>query len=192
MVSVFPCFPYMVSVFPCLPYKVVLLIHLNVKATVLIRALPWMLHCPKGRYCNVTMIRPLLLHGICVDLSGSPSVAIVDCQSICYLLDLKVICCLFPWNNSIYICRIWGDCRSGIVLGLFNKCSGLQPSDTIWSCWLGRCRHAHTGKQLFVKSYHLSFQSVTVVISTYVCLYWIKGILWGRWLPSGCLSDRIK
>ena len=42
----------------------------------------WMLHCPKGRNCDVTMIRPLLFHGMRADLSGSPSGAIVDRQSI--------------------------------------------------------------------------------------------------------------
>ena len=42
-----------------------------------------------------------------------------------------------------------------------------------------------TGKQLFVKSYDLSFQSITVVISTYVCLYWMKGILCGYAIRSG-------
>ena len=62
----------------------------------------WTLHCPKGRYCDVTIIRPLLFHGMRTDLRGSPGAAIVDCQSIYYLLDFKRICFIFPWNNSTY------------------------------------------------------------------------------------------
>ena len=62
----------------------------------------WTLHCPKGRYCDVTMIRPLLFHGMRTDLRGSPGAAIVDCQSIYYLLDFKRTYFIFPWNNSTY------------------------------------------------------------------------------------------
>ena len=62
----------------------------------------WTLHCPKGRYCDVTIIRPLLFHGMRTDLRGSPGAAIVDCQSIYYLLDFKRIYFIFPWNNSTY------------------------------------------------------------------------------------------
>ena len=109
-----------------------------------------------GRYCDVTMIRSLLFHGA----------AIVHRQSINYLVDFKVICCIFPWNKSIYI--IGHNCRLGSVLGVFNKCSRLRPSDTLSSGWLGWHRHARTGK-IFVKSYDLSFQNVTVVIQTFVC-----------------------
>ena len=69
------------------------------------------------------------------------------------------------------------NCRLDRVLGVFNKFLGLLPSDTLSSCWLGGRRHARTGKQLFVKSCDLSFQNVTVFISTYVCLHWIKGII---------------
>ena len=50
------------------------------------------------------------------------------------------------------------------VLGVFNKCSGLWPSDTISSWWLGWHRYACTGKKVFVKLYDLSFQSVTLVV----------------------------
>ena len=89
-------------------------------------------------------------------------------------LDFKMIRCIFPWNNSTYIVR--RNCRLGGFLGVFHKYSGLRPSDTLSSCRLGWHRHARTAKQLFVKSYDLSFQSITLVISTYVCLYWIKGI----------------
>ena len=85
--------------------------------------------------------------------------------------------------NPIYI--IGRNCWLGRLLWVFNKCSGLRPSDTLSSCWLDWRRHARTGKQLFVKSYDLPFQSVTVFILAYVCLYWIKGIFWGYAIRSG-------
>ena len=34
--------------------------------------LPWTLHCPMGRYCDVTLLWPVLFHGIRADLSGTP------------------------------------------------------------------------------------------------------------------------
>ena len=98
MVSVFLCFPYMVSIIPHIPYMVMLPKHLNVMDIVLDRAFlcpAKTLHCPKRRHCDVTMIRPLLPHGIRADLSGSHDAAIVDRQSINYFLDFKVICCIF-------------------------------------------------------------------------------------------------
>ena len=130
------------------------------------------LHCPNGRYCDVTMIRPLLFHGMHADLSGSPGTVNTDCQSINHLLDFKAMCCIFTWNVSIYL--IGRNCRLDTVLGVFNKWSGLRPSDTLSSWWFRWCCHAHKHKQLFVNSYDSSFQSVTVVVLTYVCLYWIK------------------
>ena len=98
---------------------------------------------------------------------------------ICWISKL---CCIFPWNNSIYI--IGHNYRLGRVPVVFNKCSDLRPSDTVSSSWLGWRRHARTGKQLFVKSYDLSFQSVTVVLSTYVFMYWIRGTLCGYAIRS--------
>ena len=136
-----------------------------------------MLHYPKGHYCDVTMIKLLLFHGIRADLRGSPRTVLVGRQSINYLLDFKVICRIFPWNNSLYI--IVRKCRLGRVLWVINKCSGLPPSDTLSSFCLAWRRHVRTSKQLFVKSHELPFQSVTVIISTDVCFYWIKGILCG-------------
>ena len=92
------CFPYMVSIFPRIPYMVMLPKHLNVMDIVLDRAFlcpAKTLHCPKRRHCDVTMMRPLLPHGIRANLSGSHGAAIVDRQSINYFLDFKVICCIF-------------------------------------------------------------------------------------------------
>ena len=88
------------------PHVVVLPRHLNVYTPLFwiqhCYELLWTLHCPKGRYCAVTIIRPLLFHGMRTDLRGSPGAAIVDCQSIYYLLDFERICFIFPWNNSTY------------------------------------------------------------------------------------------
>ena len=146
-ISVSLCFPYMVSVFSCYPYMVMLPKHLNVKALVLDRTLL----CAdmdaalsqRAAYCDVTMIRLLLIHGIRADLSGSPGAVIVGRQSVNDLLDFTVICCTFPWNHSIYIMR---------HIGVFYKCSGPRPPDTLSRFWLGWRHHARTGKQLFVKS----------------------------------------
>ena len=106
------------------------------------------------------MIRPLLYHGIRTDLLWSPGAAIVDSQSINDLLDFKVICCIFPWNNSIYV--IGCNCRLGRVFRVFIKC---RPSGALSSCCLGWLRHTRAGKQSFGKSYDLWFQSVTGVFS---------------------------
>ena len=178
MVSIFPCVPYRVSVFPCFPYMVMLPNIWTTRPSFWIGpccGLLWTLHCPKGRYCDVKMIRPLLFHGIRADLSGSPGALITDRQSISYLLDLKAIRCMLPWNNYIQL---------DAIVGWVNKCSGRRPSDTLLSWWLGWHRHARTCKQLFVKSYDLWFQSVTVIL-TYVCLYWIKGTLCDYAIRSG-------
>ena len=147
------------------PHVVMLPRHLNV-FTPLFRIqhcyeLLWMLHCPKGRYCDVTIIRPLLFHGMRTDLRGSPGAAIVDCQSIYYLLDFKRICFIFPWNNSTYDLESLGYSINARAFGPLMHTSS--------SCWLGWPHHVHTGKQLFVKSYILSFQSIIIFISTYVC-----------------------
>ena len=56
--------------------------HLNVKVIVLTMGCSGRRTVPKGRYCDVTMIRPLLFHGIHADMSGSPGAAIVHRQSI--------------------------------------------------------------------------------------------------------------
>ena len=106
VVSVSLGFPYMESISLGFPHVVMLPRHLNVFTPLFwiqhCYELLWTLHCPKGRYCDVTMIRPLLFHGMRTDLRGSPGAAIVDCQWIYFLLDFKRICFIFPWNNSTY------------------------------------------------------------------------------------------
>ena len=121
----------MVSVFPCFLHMIMLPKYLNANAIVLDRALVW------AAIDYALSQGPLLFHGIRANLSGNPGSAIVN-----YLLDFKMICYIFPWNNSIYI--IGRNCRLDRVLGVFNKWSGLRPSDILSICWLGWRRHART------------------------------------------------
>ena len=134
-----------------------------------------------------------------------------------FFVGFNAICYAFLRNNPIYI--EGRNCSFSTVPVLFNKCSGLRPSETLSSWWLGWRRHVRVGKPFFVKSLDLYFRSFTIV-SFIIYLYWIKGILrgyairsgrrpsgsqrpgrtWksaagadrsGRWLPSGRLPDRI-
>ena len=104
-----------------------------------------------------------------------------------WTVNRLIICWISKWSVTyfrektpyIYIYIIERNCRLGRVLGVFNKCFGslaLGHLIELLARLASPCAH---GKQLFVKSYDLSFQSVTVVISTYVCLYWIRGVLCG-------------
>ena len=68
--------------------------------------------------------------------------AITDFQSI-FFVEFNAICCTFLRNNLIYI--EGRNCRSSTVPGLFNKCSGLRPSDTLSSRWFDWRRHAGVG-----------------------------------------------
>ena len=166
-------------------YMVMLPKHLNVKAIVLDKALLWaamdsaLFHEPLlWRHNDKTLIVSWNTRGP----ERKPRRGDRG-KSINYLLDFNAICSICPWNNSLYI--IGHNCRLGIVIGIFNKYSGLRSSDALSSWWLGLRRHPRMGKQLFTKSYDLSFQSVTVVVSAYACLYWIKGILCGYAIWTG-------
>ena len=121
----------------------------------------WTLHCPQGRDCKVTMIRPLLFHGIHTDLIERPGATIVDRQSDVYLLDFKVICCMFTWTDFIYV-----------ELYISTRSVGAQaPYRAIGS--------AGVTVRARVNNY------CHCCISTYVCLHWIKGILCGYAIGSG-------
>ena len=134
------------------------------------------------------MIRPLLFHGIRADVSETPDNALTRRMHGDYILSIdrffvgfNAICYTFLGNNPIYI--EGRNCRLSTVPGLFNKRSGLRPSDTLSSWWLGWRRHARVGEPLFSKSLDLLFQSFTIVVLT-VHLYWIKGILCGYAIRS--------
>ena len=165
MISAFPCFHHMLSAFLCFPYMVMLSKQLIVTAIVLDWALLWaamnaaLFQGPLlWRHNDKTIIVSWNTRGP----EREPGAAIVDRQSINYLLEFKVICCIFPWNNS--------NCRLGRLLVVFNKSLGLRPSDTLSSWWLGWRHHERTGKQLFVKTYDLSFQSVILLFQLmFVC-----------------------
>ena len=70
-----------------------------------------------------------------------------------FYVGFNAICIVFLRNNPIYIegCK----CSFSTVPVLFNKCSGLRPSDTLLSWWLGWRRHARVGKAFFGKSLDL-------------------------------------
>ena len=59
------------------------------------------------------------------------------------LQTFNAICYTFLQNNLIYI--EGRNCRLSTVPGLFNKCSGLLPSDTLSSWWFGWRRHVCVG-----------------------------------------------
>ena len=87
------------------------------------------LHCHKDRYCDVTMIWPLLFHGIRADVSETPNNALTTRMHVDNRLSIarffagfNAICYTFLRNNAIYIEE--RNCRLSTVPGLFNKCSG--------------------------------------------------------------------
>ena len=113
------------------------------------------LHCPKDRYCDVTMIWPLLFRRICADVSETPDNALTTRMHGDYRLSidkffvgLNAICYTFLRNNLIYI--EGRNCRLSTVPRLFNKCSGLRPSDILlmtclpWPAWWPLYLHVNT------------------------------------------------
>ena len=138
---------------PLLPYMVI-------QPIVLGMALLWTLHCHKDRYCGVTMIWPLLFHGIRADLSETPNNALTTRMHGDYrpsidrfFVGFNAICYPFLRNNPIYI--EGRNCNFRTVPVLFNKCSGLRPSDTLLSWWVGWRRHARVRKPFVGKSLDL-------------------------------------
>ena len=151
-ISVSLGFPYMVSVFPCFPYIVSIcpyfLIWWYSPLFWVWRCygLLWTLHCPKDRYFDVTMIWPLLFHGIRETCTRQ----LLDNANARRLHVFNAICYTFLRNNPIYI--EGRNCRLSTVPGLFNKYSGLRASDTLSSWWRGWRRHARVDKLFFCKS----------------------------------------
>ena len=132
---------------------------------------------------------PLLFHGIRADLSETPNNALTTRMHGDYrpsidrfFVGFNAICYAFLRNNPIYI--EGRNCSFSTVPVLFNKCSGLRPSDTLSSWRLGWRRHARVGKPFFGKSLDLEFQSFTIIVLT-IYLYWIKGILRGYAIRTG-------
>ena len=62
-----------------------------------------------------------------------------------FFAEFNAICYTFLQNNLILICIEGRKYRLSTVPGLFNRCSGLRPSDTSSSWWLGSRGHARVG-----------------------------------------------
>ena len=109
---------------PLFPYMVIQPIVLGMA---LLRAA---MDSPLSHYCDVTMIWPLLFHGIRADVSETPDNALTtrvhgDYIDI-FFVGFNAICYTFLRNNPIYI--EGHNYRLSTVPGSFNKCSGLRPS----------------------------------------------------------------
>ena len=100
------------------------------------------------RHNNMAVFVPLNMRG--------PERGTYQSSSIFHLLDFDNIRCIFLLNNPIYIISL--NCKVGLVFVVVNKCSGLRPWVTLSSRWHGWC-HARRGKQSFVKSFDLLFQT---------------------------------
>ena len=146
----------MVSIWPCF------IIWLNIALFWVWRCygLLWTLYCPKDRYFDVTMIWPLLFHGICADMRKTSDNALTTRMHGDYRLSIyrlfveyNAICYTFLRNNPIYIAG--RNCRLSIVPVLFNKCSALRPSDTSSSWRLDWRRRGRVGKPFLGKSFDL-------------------------------------
>ena len=113
MVSICPCYPNMVSICPC----IFLWLYSPLFWVWHCYGLPWTLHCPKARVYDVTMIWPLLFHGILADVSKTPDNALTMRMHGDYTLSIDsfflgchAICYTYLWNNPVYIkgrnCRL--------------------------------------------------------------------------------------
>ena len=156
MVTAVPCFPYMVSICPYFLIWWYSPLFWIWRCYGLLRTL----HCPKGRYCDVTMIWPLLFHGILADVSETPDNALTMRMHADYRLSIdrffvgfNAIYYAFLRNNPIYI--EGRNCRLSTVPVLFNKFSALRPLDTFSNWWFGWRCHARVGKPFFGKSLDL-------------------------------------
>ena len=120
----------------------------------------WTLHCHKDRYCDIIMIWPLLFHGIRADVSEAPDNALTTRMHGDYRLligrffvGFNAICYAFLRNNPIY--TEGRNCSFSTAPVLFKRCSGLRPSDTLSSWWLGWRRYESVGKPFFGQSLDL-------------------------------------
>ena len=132
--------------------------------------------CPKDCYCDITMMWWLLLfHRIRADLSMTHDNASTTRMHDDYRLSIdrffvgfNAICHTFLQNSPTYI----QECNYRLITFplLFYKWSGLSPSDTLSSWWLGWGCHALMGKPFYGKPLDLSFQIFTIgVLTIYIC-----------------------
>ena len=128
---------------------------------------------PTPRWCKCTLIWPLLFHGIRADVSETPDNALTTRMHGHYRLSIdrlflgsNAMCNTFLRNNPI--CIEGRNCRLSTAHGLFNKCSGLRPSDTS-SWWLGWRRHARVGEP-FSKLHYYAVPPAAADFPQDVCL----------------------
>ena len=130
-----------------------------------------MLRCPRGRYCDLTMLWLLLFHGIrrgperdiyrCPGNVNSRRLRAVNRSIICWFSMQFVE--YFCWMTSYMIRR---NCRMGIVLVVLNKCSGLRPSVALSSLRHGwRATHAGVNNSLL---HHLIYHKTSNIRRTLV------------------------
>ena len=155
-----------------------LLIFMVVQPIVLGMALLWTLHCPKDRYCDVTMIWPFLFHGICADVSETSANTLATRMHGDYRPSIdrffegsNVICNTFLRNNSIHIEE--RNCSLSTAPVFFNKCSGLRPSDTLSSWWLGWRCHARVAMPFFGKSLDIVSKLHYIIVQDYRNTAWL-------------------
>ena len=76
----------------------------------------------------------------------------------------------------------------GTIFGVFNKCSGLQTLGQLIELVALLVRHAHRGKHIHIYIYMLNHLichfNAPLVVFKLICVYWIKGILYGYAIRS--------
>ena len=116
----------------------------------------WTLHCPNDHYYDVTMIWPLLSHGVHADVSETPDNALTTRMHGDYVdrffVGFSAICYTFLTNNPIYIEE--RNCRLSTVPGSFDKCSGLRPSRTPLSSSAGDVMRGRVSQSLVIPPFH--------------------------------------
>ena len=106
---------------------------------------------------HICVTRPQWVNGLPADVSEKPNNALTTRMHGDYrpsidrfFVGFNAMCYAILRNNPIYIET--RNCSFSTVQVLFNKCSGLRPSDTLSSWWLGWRCHARVGKPFFGKS----------------------------------------
>ena len=104
---------------------------------------------PKGRYCDVPIIWPLMFHEIREAVGETPDNALTTrmhgdyrVSIVRFFVVFNAICETFLWNNRIYI--EGRNCMLSTVPGLLKNARA--PLDILSSWWIGWRRHACMGK----------------------------------------------
>ena len=124
------------------------------------------------RYCSTEYPRTLM--GYLLTPWQREFRAITGCQSIDNLLDFNAICCIFISNDSLDATVGW---RQSFWYSKNARAFG--PRSTFRACGTAKAR-TRRGKQLFVNSFHLLFQSTILVVLTYMFVLNKRNTLWLR------------